>query len=77
MSDADDGCLCAAIITKEQAVEVLREAIEAEGSQTTFARAHGLQPSDVCSALRGRRTLTPRILAAINVEWVYVHWRPL
>lgn len=56
------------MLTEQEVIKRLRDAIEDAGGQREFARRVGLTPAYVNDVLHGRRALADRILAAIGVE---------
>lgn len=56
------------MLTEQDVIKRLTEAVEAAGGQRQFARSIGLTPAYVNDVLHGRRALADRILAAIGVE---------
>jgi hypothetical protein len=52
----------------ERVVDLLRAAVEKAGSQSAWARAHGVQQQYVSLVLNGSRRAGPQILAALGLE---------
>lgn len=67
-----DDVRAAFVVTPPEAVEALRAAVIAAGSQKAFACANRLSQSDVSSALQGRRPPPPGILQALGLSWQIV-----
>lgn len=64
------------ILTKAQAMGLLRARVDASGGQTEFANKHFLSRSVLCDVLNGRRDLSASILWALKLERVNVY-RPV
>lgn len=58
-----------------EALEAIREAIAAAGSQKAFAEAHKLSAPYVSDVLNGNREPGPRILEAVGLER-FTSYRP-
>lgn len=56
------------MLTEQEVMERLREAVKAAGGQRRFAEANGFTVGYVSDVLRGNRALADRILATIGVE---------
>jgi hypothetical protein len=59
----------------EDVVILLRAEIAAAGSQSEWARKHGVDRATLSAALAGRRNLQPRVLEALRLEQVTVYRR--
>jgi hypothetical protein len=53
-------------------VHLLRAAIEREGSQTAFAKGHGVNRAYINAVLNGQRHLSGRLIKALELRKVYV-----
>ena len=60
------------VLEVEDVVQLLRSEVERLGSQSVFARAAGVDRAVVCRILKGRASLQPKILRALNVRMVFV-----
>lgn len=59
-----------ATITEQQVRGLLRRAIEEAGSQSAFARKHGIPKSYVSMMASGQRPMTEGLLAILGVRRV-------
>lgn len=55
------------VVTREDVVALLREAVAQAGGQRLWAESVGVSPSDVSSVLSGRRAAGRAILNALGV----------
>lgn len=55
------------LVTREDVVSLLREAVAQAGGQRIWAESVGVSPSDVSSVLSGRRAAGRSIMAALGV----------
>lgn len=55
------------LVTREDVVSPLREAVAQAGGQRIWAESVGVSPSDVSSVLSGRRAAGRSIMAALGV----------
>lgn len=60
-------------MTEQEVIERLRVAVDEAGGQRAFARAHGFSVAYVNDVLRGKRTLSVRMLATIGVRREILH----
>lgn len=56
------------MLTEQEVMDRLKNAIEAAGGQRRFAELHKLTPGYVNDVLHGKRALADRILATIGVQ---------
>lgn len=54
--------------SEDEAREILKKAIEKEGSMSAFAEKHNLSVSFVSEVVRGNRKLSAAILATIGLK---------
>lgn len=54
--------------SEDEAREILKKAIEKEGSMSAFAEKHSLSVSFVSEVVRGNRKLSAAILATIGLK---------
>ena len=57
----------------EDAMGLLRTAIEAAGSQQEWAKSNGVDRATLNATLNGRRNLQPKVLQALGLEQVTVY----
>jgi DNA-binding transcriptional regulator YdaS (Cro superfamily) len=55
------------VVTRDDVVALLREAVAQAGGQRLWAESVGVSPSDVSSVLSGRRAAGRAILAALGI----------
>ncbi|KQP79202.1 hypothetical protein ASF57_18535 [Methylobacterium sp. Leaf117] len=55
-------------LDQEDPVELLRVAIDVEGSASAVARRLGLSPAYILDVRNGNRPASPRLLAAMGLE---------
>jgi DNA-binding transcriptional regulator YdaS (Cro superfamily) len=60
------------VFDEDDIVHLLRAAVEREGSQSAFARLHGVPPSYVNKILNGRAPVTKSVAKALGLRKVYV-----
>jgi hypothetical protein len=51
--------------------QLLRAAVEREGSQVTYARRHGLERSQLNQILAGKRPVSASVVKALGLQKVY------
>jgi hypothetical protein len=61
----------ARVLEDTDVVQLLRKAIEQEGSQMAFAKRHGLERTHLNLVLRGRRPPSSSILKLLGLRKVY------
>jgi plasmid maintenance system antidote protein VapI len=61
------------LITREQALERLRAAIERHGSQAAYARHLGCKPTFINNALRGKINITGAIARDLGLAHVHAY----
>ena len=61
----------AVIFDKDDVVRLLRAAVEREGSQTAFARRHGIERTRVNAILSGKRPVTDSVADALGLRRTY------
>jgi DNA-binding phage protein len=59
------------IFTDSEVLQLLRAAVEREGSQTAFARHHGIERSFLNQILNGKSPLPGAVLKALGLRKVY------
>jgi hypothetical protein len=59
----------------EDAMGLLRAAIEVAGSQQEWAKNNGVDRATLNATLNGRRNLQPKVLQALGLEQVIVYRR--
>jgi hypothetical protein len=57
---------------EDEIVDLLRAAVEREGSQSAFANRHGINRTIINSILNGKRPITGRLVEALGLRKVYV-----
>jgi hypothetical protein len=57
----------------DEVVQLLKAAVEREGSQVAFARRHGLERAHLNQILNGRKRVGPTFLKALGLRNVYAH----
>jgi DNA-binding phage protein len=57
---------------EHEVVQLLRAAIAREGSQTAYARRHGLERSGINMVLNGKRPVTDAVMKALGLRKLYV-----
>ena len=62
----------ALVFDKDDIVRLLRAAVEREGSQTAFAKRHGVDRVLVNMILNGKRSVTGSIAKALGLRKAYV-----
>ena len=55
------------MLTEQEVIERLKEAIEQAKGQNKFAKAHGFTNGYISDVLHGKRALADRVLASIGV----------
>jgi CHASE2 domain-containing sensor protein len=58
----------AVIFDEDDVVRLLRAAVEREGSQTAFARRHGIERTRVNAILSGKRPVTDSVANALGLR---------
>jgi DNA-binding phage protein len=61
----------ALIFDDDEVVQLLRAAVEREGSQVAYARRHGLERSQVNQTLTGKRPVSASVVKALGLQKVY------
>jgi CHASE2 domain-containing sensor protein len=61
----------AVIFDEDDVVRLLRAAVEREGSQTAFARRHGIERTRVNAILSGKRPVTDSVADALGLRRTY------
>jgi CHASE2 domain-containing sensor protein len=61
----------AVIFDEDDVVRPLRAAVEREGSQTAFARRHGIERTRVNAILSGKRPVTDTVANALELRRTY------
>ena len=61
----------AVIFDEDDVVRLLRAAVEREGSQTAFARRHGIERTGVNAILSGKRPITDSVADALGLRRTY------
>ena len=61
----------AVIFDEEDIIRLLRAAVEREGSQTAFARLHGIERTRVNAILSGKRPITESVANALGLRRTY------
>ena len=62
--------------TKQEARQILRQAIAQSGSQVRFAQAHGISPQYLNDMVKRNRDISGKILVALGLKKV-VEFEPL
>jgi DNA-binding phage protein len=67
----------ALIFDDDEVVQLLRAAVEREGSQVAFARRHGIDRTYLNQVLKGKRRATEAVVKALGLRKVYTAklWR--
>ena len=60
------------VLDDDDVLDLLRSAIEREGSQTAFANRHGINRAIISSILNGRRRISASLVGALGLRRVYV-----
>jgi hypothetical protein len=60
------------VLDDDDVLDLLRVAIEREGSQTAFANRHGINRAIISSILNGRRRISASLVGALGLRRVYV-----
>src|SRR5262249_11311956 len=61
----------AVIFDEDDVIRLLRTAVEREGSQTAFAKRHGIERTRVNAILSGKRPVTECVLSALGLRRTY------
>lgn len=61
----------ARVLEEEEALELLRQAVEQEGSQYAFARRHAVDRTHLNFVLQGKRSLSEKFLTLLRLRKVY------
>jgi hypothetical protein len=61
------------MLSEQDVLKRLWDAVEAAGGQRAFARTHGLSVAYINDVLRGKRTLSERVLATIGLRREVMH----
>ena len=61
----------ALIFDDDEVVQLLRAAVEREGSQLAYARRHGLERAQVNQILAGKRPVSASVVKALGLQKVY------
>ncbi len=62
----------ARIFDAKQVLQLLRQAIELEGSQTAFAKRHAVDRTHLSQILQGKRTISKKFLKVLGLRQVYI-----
>lgn len=62
--------------TVAEALELLKQHIDKEGSQTKFARKYGLNNTDVSLTMNGLRAMPPSIAGALGLQKQVLYVEP-
>lgn len=60
------------VFDEDDVVRLLRAAVEREGSQTAFAKRHGVERTYLNTILNGKRSVTGRIAKVLGLRKSYV-----
>lgn len=61
----------AVVFDDDDVVRLLRAAVEREGSQTAFARRHGIERTRINAILSGKRPITESVANALGLRRTY------
>jgi DNA-binding phage protein len=61
----------ALIFDDDEVVQLLRAAVEREGSQVAFARRHGIERTHLNQILTGKRPVSANVVKALGLQRVY------
>ena len=61
----------AAIFDEDDVIRLLPTAVEREGSQTAFAKRHGIERTRINAILSGKRPVTESVLSALGLRRTY------
>jgi CHASE2 domain-containing sensor protein len=61
----------AVVFDADDVVRLLRVAVEREGSQTAFARRHGVERTRINAILSGKRPITDSVADALGLRRTY------
>jgi DNA-binding phage protein len=59
------------LFNDDEVVQLLRAAVEREGSQVAYARRHGLERSQVNQTLTGKRPVSASVVKALGLRKIY------
>jgi hypothetical protein len=60
------------VFNNDDVVRLLKAAVEREGNQTAFAKAHGVNRAHLNMVLKGKRPVTDFIAGALGLHKVYI-----
>jgi hypothetical protein len=60
------------VLNNDDVLNLLRAAVKREGSQTAFAKHHGINRSHLNSILRGKRPMGHAVADALGLRIVYI-----
>ena len=60
------------VLNKDDVLNLLRAAVKREGSQTAFAKHHGLNRTQLNMVLRGKRPMGHAVADALALRIVYI-----
>ena len=61
----------AVIFDDNDVIRLLRAAVEREGSQTAFAKRHGIERTRINAILSGKRPITDSVVNALGLRRTY------
>jgi hypothetical protein len=61
----------AVIFDDNDVIRLLRTAVEREGSQTAFAKRHGIERTRINAILSGKRPITESVASALGLRRTY------
>ena len=61
----------AAIFDEDDVIRLLRAAVEREGSQTAFAKRHGIERTRINAILSRKRPITDSVVSALGLRRTY------
>jgi DNA-binding phage protein len=61
----------ALVFDDDEVVQLLRAAVEREGSQVAFARRHGVERTHLNQILTGKRPVSANVVKALGLQKVY------
>jgi hypothetical protein len=60
------------MLNDDDVIDLLRAAVEREGSQSAFAKRYGVDRTDLNAILNGRRRISASLAKALGLRRVYV-----
>ena len=60
-----------AIFDEDDVIRLLRAAVEREGSQTAFAKRHGIERTRINAILSRKRPITDSVVSALGLRRTY------